>query len=98
MPGPQVAGCMKASSETSVFLQLVDTLLECVLFDWKDDNGFYREGTQRAKEKKRLAEFVKDKLGIRRQRRFLTAAPQRATDSPSVFTICRGGWTNGVEL
>ena len=93
----QVAGCMRASSETSVFLQLVDILLGCVQFDWKDESGFYREASQRAKEKKRLAEFVKDKLGIRRQERFLTTDPQRALNGPSLFTICRGSWTNGVE-
>ena len=94
---PQVAGCMRASSETSVFLQLVDILLGCVQFDWKEDKGFYREGSQRAKEKKMLAEFVKDKLGMRRQERFLPADPQRTSDRPSVFTICQGSWANGVE-
>ena len=94
---PQVAGCMRASSETSVFLQLVDILLGCVQFDWKEDKGFYREGSKRAEEKRRLAEFVKDKLGMRRRERFLTADPQRKSDRSSVFTICQGSWANGVE-
>ena len=88
---------MRASSEASVFLQLVDILLGCVQFDWKEDKGFYREGSQRAKEKKMFAEFVKDKLGMRRQERFLPADPQRTSDRPSVFTICQGSWANGVE-
>ena len=87
---PNVAGCMRATSETSVFLQLVDVLLGCIQFDYKDDQGFYQEASQRANEKRQLVEFVKDKTGVRRNERFLT--PQRDLNAPSLFTVCRGNW------
>ena len=89
---PQVGGCLRATSETSVFLQLVDVLLGCVQFDWRDARGLYEETSNRAKEKRQLVEFIKEKLGLRRRERLLTNEPYRRWDNPSRFTISKGDW------
>ena len=59
-----VAGCLRASSETQVFLQLVDVLLGCVQADWKDQNGFYAPESGRAQAKRELLKFLKSRLGL----------------------------------
>lgn len=59
-----VAGCLRASSETQVFLQLVDVLLGCVQADWKDRNGFYAPESGRAQAKRELLNFLKSRLGL----------------------------------
>ena len=59
-----VAGCLRAASETQVFLQLVDVLLGCVQADWKDQNGFYAPESGRARAKRQLLSFLKSRLGI----------------------------------
>lgn len=54
-----VAGCLRASSETQVFLQIVDVLLGCVQADWKDQNGFYAPESGRAQAKRELLSFLR---------------------------------------
>ena len=83
-----VAGCMRASSETQVFLQLVDVLLGCVQADWKDQNGFYSPESGRAKAKRELLNFLKSRLGIPASRPMVTHA-DRVLDIPSPlpFTV-----------
>ena len=79
----QVAGCMRASSETQVFLQLVDVLLGCVQADWKDHNGFYAPESKRGQAKRELVKFLRTRLALpqsqpmvtRQQRVWETAAP-----------------------
>ena len=60
----QVAGCMRASSETQVSLQLVDVLLGCVQADWKNHNGFYAPESKRGQAKIGLVQFLKTKLAL----------------------------------
>lgn len=60
---PHVTGCLRASSETSVFLQIVDLLLGCVQFDWKDQRGYYKASAN-TRAKRDLTIFLKSHLGI----------------------------------
>lgn len=60
---PQVVGCLRASSETSVFLQIVDLLLGCVQFDWRDQRGYYKDSAN-TRAKRDLTAFLKSRLGI----------------------------------
>ena len=39
-----VSGCLRATSDMSVFLQIVDVLLGCAQFDWKDYQGLLYQG------------------------------------------------------
>ena len=59
-----VAGCMRASSETQVFLQLVDVLLGCVQADWRNHNGFSNSESKRGQAKGELLNFLKRQLGL----------------------------------
>lgn len=90
---PAVKGCLRATSDMSVYLQIVDVLLGCVQFDWKDANGYYGTTSQRAQEKRELVEFIKSKLGVPSGERLLTGGnPFRSWDAPSLFTVRRGSW------
>lgn len=90
---PAVKGCLRATSDMSVYLQIVDVLLGCVQFDWKDANGYYGTTSQRAREKRELVEFVKSRLGLPPGARLLEKAnPYQSWESPSTFTVCRGNW------
>ena len=89
----RVKGCLRATSDMSVYLQLVDVLLGCVQFDWKDANGFYVADSRRAKEKRDLVNFVKSKLGLRSEERLLDGdRGSREWHSPSLFTVYQGVW------
>ena len=59
-----VAGCMRASSETQVFLQLVDVLLGCVPADWRNHNGLLNHESKRGQAKSELLNFLKKRLGL----------------------------------
>ena len=90
---PSVKGCIRATSDMSVYLQLVDVLLGCVQFDWKDANGFYGAESRKATEKRELVNFVKSQLGLRPKERFLDGDnASREWESPSRFTVYRGAW------
>ena len=88
-----VTGCLRATSDMSIFLQLVDLLLGCVQYDLKDDMGFYDPGSKRAMAKGQLAGLLKSKLGLGRGERIL---PLGETSNewtvPSVFTVTGGDW------
>lgn len=71
---PSVKGCLRASSETSVFLQLVDVLLGCLQFDWNDARGRYAAQSGRAAAKRRVVHFVKARLGLPADEPMLTTA------------------------
>ena len=89
----KVKGCLRATSDMSVYLQLVDVLLGCVQFDWKDANGYYGTTSRRAAEKRALVNFVKSRLGLSPEQRLLTAeTPSQQWETPSLFTVCRGNW------
>ena len=87
-----VKGCLRATSDMSIYLQLVDVLLGCVQFDWKDANGYYSEASRRADEKRTLVNLVKSRLGLRPEEALLSDEPLRTWDAPSSFTVWRGRW------
>ena len=88
-----VKGCLRATSDMSVYLQLVDVLLGCVQFDWKDANNYYGTTSRRAEEKRELASFVKNQIGLRSEDRFLESGTSfNSWESPSLFTVCREDW------
>lgn len=90
---PRVKGCLRATSDMSVYLQLVDVLLGCVQFDWKDANKYYGTTSRRGAAKRALVDFVKGRLGLRPEQRLLTAAaPLQRWETPSLFTVNRGSW------
>lgn len=95
---PAVKGCLRATSDMAVYLQIVDVLLGCVQFDWKDANGYYGTTSQRAKEKRELVDFVKGRLGLSAEARLLTSQTTfQSWDSPSLFTVRRGDWGTAVK-
>ena len=88
-----VKGCLRATSDMSIYLQLVDVLLGCVQFDWKDANGFYSAKSRRAKEKRELVNFVKSRLGFGPGESLLAdGESSREWAEPSLFTVYRGEW------
>ena len=88
-----VKGCLRATSDMSVYLQLVDVLLGCVQFDWKDARGYYGTSSRRAGEKRELVNFVKSRLGLQPDDRLLTDEDSsRKWKVPSPFSVYRGNW------
>ena len=89
---PEVAGCIRASSESEVFLQLVDVLLGCVQADWRESNGLYPESSSRAGARKDLVGYMKTRLGIPADEPIIARhRPLWETDVPTPFTVslCR---------
>lgn len=72
---PKVLGCVRITSETSPFLQVVDLLLGAVSFDWRDSRGLITDSTSSAL-KRHLVTFVKNKLGMSPTTRFLPPGGQ----------------------
>ena len=90
---PAVKGCLRATSDMSVYLQLVDVLLGCVQFDWKDANGYYSPTSRRAGEKRELVNFVKSRLEMKPEEPFLTREHSyRELGNPIRFTVEIGEW------
>lgn len=90
---PGVKGCLRAVSEMSVYLQLVDVLLGCVQFDLKDADGYYGATSKRAAEKRELVNFLKNRLGLQPQDRLLPEGERlREWGTPPRFTLQRGDW------
>ena len=90
---PAVKGCLRATSDMSVYLQIVDVLLGCVQFDWKDANGYYGTTSRRAVEKRELVNFVKSRLGVAAEDRLLTKEVTEASwETPSRFAVRMGSW------
>ena len=90
--GP-VKGCLRATSDMSIYLQIVDVLLGCVQFDVKYRFGYYDATSRRAKEKRQLVRFVKSKLGMRSEQGFLAEGDVPSEwHEPSVFTVLSGEW------
>ena len=89
----QVKGCLRATSDMSIYLQLVDLLLGCVQFDFKTQMGFYDPTSRRAQEKLQLVSFVKNKLRMKQDQPFLTEGQSiERWETPSVFTVWKGTW------
>ena len=89
---PVVKGCLRATSDMSIYLQIVDLLLGCVQFDWKDANGYYSDSSRRADEKRTLVNLVKSRLGLPSEESFLLDKLSRGWDTPSSFNVWRGSW------
>ena len=84
----QVKGCLRASSETQVFLQLTDVLLGCVAFDWRDRAGFYTPNSKRAEAKRNLVSLMKERLSLPALQPIITGQEQVwETATPSPFTV-----------
>ena len=88
-----VKGCLRATSDMSIYLQIVDVLLGCVQFDVKSQMDFYSPTSKRAVEKQQLVSFLKRRLGMTAEQRFM---PDPTTPSewgtPSIFTVSKGSW------
>ena len=84
---PNVKGCLRASSETSVFLQIVDVLLGCLQCDWNDAYERYEVGSGRAEAKRQLTRFIKAHFGIPAAEPILTSTmTYRRRQRTSLFT------------
>ncbi len=91
-----VKGCLRATSDMSIYLQLVDLLLGCVQYDLKDGMGYYDPASRRAEAKGQLARFLKAKLGMSRKGRFLAdGQPFELADTRAKFTVVKGNWRSG---
>jgi hypothetical protein len=92
---PHVRGCLRATSEMSVFLQIVDVLLGCVQCDWKYQHQYYDPSSRRAWAKRELTTFVKTCLRLTFNDRFLPASTStfRRWKKPSLFTVWRWAGT-----
>jgi hypothetical protein len=83
-----VSGCLRATSDMSVYLQLTDLLLGCVQFDWNDQKGSYNPSSRRAEAKRHLTTFVKSKLRIPPDEPFVSLERNfRRRTKPSTFTV-----------
>ncbi len=86
----QVKGCLRASSETQVFIQLTDVLLGCTAFDLRDKDGFYATGSKRAEAKRNLVSvsLMRERLSLPTGQPIVTSQkPIWETASPSPFTV-----------
>lgn len=84
----KVAGCIRASSESQIFLQVVDVLLGCVQADWRDSNGLYPQSSSRADARRSLVGHMKTRLGIPVEEPIVTRQRRLwETDIPSPFTV-----------
>ena len=83
-----VKGCLRATSDMSIYLQLVDVLLGCVQFDWKDQHNYYRAESSRAQAKRSVVNFVKSRLGIGHGSPFLLDNQTfKNWEEPSLFSV-----------
>ncbi len=88
-----VKGCLRATSDMSIYLQLVDLLLGCVQYDLKEGMGYNDPTSKRGKAKGQLARFLKAKLGMPREDRFLSdEQPFERWNPQSTFTVVKGIW------
>lgn len=88
-----VKGCLRATSDMSIYLQIVDVLLGCVQFDWKDQQSYYSETSGKARAKRTLVNFVKGKLGMSEEYPFLEEGqPFRNWEGHSSFTVRKWQW------
>ena len=83
-----VKGCLRATSDMSVYLQIVDVLLGCVQFDWTDQHGYYGAKSTRAQAKRDLVNSVKNRLGLAYEVPFVSdEQPFKRWEYPSVFSV-----------
>lgn len=88
-----VKGCLRATSDMSIYLQIVDTLLGCVQFDWKDQRGYYSKTSVKAQAKRNLVNFVKNKLGMSPEEPFIEEDMSfKNYGGKSSFTVLKWEW------
>ena len=88
-----VKGCLRATSDMSIYLQLVDLLLGCVQFDFKTHMGYHNATSGRARDKQQLVRLVKSKLNMKQDGPFLPDGRSfNKWETPSAFTIWKGDW------
>ena len=89
----RVKGCLRAKSDISVYLQLVDVLLGCVQFDWRDAMQRYSFTSPTVTAKRSLVNALKGRLGLSPDERLLPAdAKSRRWEKPSLFAVYREDW------
>ena len=87
---PHVLECLRASSETSVFLQLVDLLVGCVQFDIRDQRQSYSGESKRGSAKRDLVRFLKRRLGLPLQEALLPdSVAYRHWEEGCAFSVWR---------
>lgn len=88
-----VKGCLRATSDMSIYLQIVDVLLGCVQFDLKDQRNYYGTTSRRAQEKREVVNFVKSRLGISPRERFLPSdCSFKQWETSHIFKVWKGEW------
>ena len=88
-----VQGCLRATSDMSIYLQIVDVLLGCVQFDLKDQRNYYGTTSRRAQEKREVVNFVKSRLGISPEERFLPSGCSfKQWETSHIFKVWKGEW------
>ena len=88
-----VQGCLRATSDMSIYLQIVDVLLGCVQFDLKDQGNYYGTTSRRAQEKREVVNFVKSRLGISPEERFLPSGRSfKQWGTSHIFKVWKGEW------
>ena len=73
-------------------VEILDVLLGCVGFAWKDAKGHYGATSRRAKEKRELVNFVKGRLGLTSGESLSLETSLANGTAPSRFTAWRHGW------
>ena len=88
---PYVQGCLRATSDTMVLLQVCDLFLGCLSFDWRDSRKLLND-SPRAAAQRRIVTFLKQRLRMRADDHFLRAggARWRGWQHPSRFTVWAG--------
>ena len=71
---------------------VLDVLLGCVGFDWKDAKGHYGATSKRAKEKRELVNFAEGRLGLTSGESLSLETSLAKRTAPSRFTAWRHGW------
>ena len=88
-----VKGCLRAKSDISVYLQIVDVLLGCVQFDLRDAKMQYSPQSRPVAAKRELVNFLKSRLGLSTDERLVPDDVSEQTwNTPSLFTVHRGRW------
>jgi hypothetical protein len=82
-----IVGCLRMTSETSCFLQVVDLLLGAVSFDWREERGLITP-SKNAALRKDLVTAVTRKVGMAPGERFLEPGSVfSGRRSPMKFTV-----------
>ena len=94
-----VRGRLRATSDMSACLQIIDVLLGCVQFEVKSRKGSHALNSRRASEKNQLVSFLTGRLDITSGQGSTTGGDSPDEwHTPSVFTVSQGVWRGRVRL